>query len=176
MKNNIDVQEVYDFVSKHSSETKIYIGCDSLKFKKGGIWYAEYALVAIVHINGCNGCKVFAEIQVERDYDKSKDKPRMRLMTEVYKVAELYLKLAEVIEDIEIEVHLDLNPDAKHKSSIVIQEAIGYIRGVCQSEPLVKPNGWAATHASDHVLRNRDEFKVRRIWENDNSKDEEKAA
>lgn len=172
----INPLEVQEFVSKFSSETKVYIGVDSLKFKKGGVWYAEYALVAVVHINGSNGCKVFAEIQVERDFDQKKDRPRMRLMNEVYKTAELYLKLSEVLPEIEIEVHLDLNPDKKHNSSIVIQEAIGYIRGVCGVTPKVKDESWCATHASDHVLRHRDQFKVKRLWENDNQEKEEKAA
>jgi hypothetical protein len=31
----------------------------------------------------------------ERDYDQKKDKPQFRLMNEVYKVADLYLKLAD---------------------------------------------------------------------------------
>lgn len=176
MKYRIDPEEIKEFVSKYSDSTKIYIGCDSLKFKKRGRWFAEYALVVVVHLNGRNGCKVFAEIQVEEDYDQQKNKPRMRLMNEVYKTAELYLKLAEAMPDIEIEVHLDINPDKKHNSSIVVNEAIGYIRGVCQIDPLVKPEGWAATHCSDHILRHRDQFKVKRLWENDNIDESEKAA
>lgn len=172
MKNRIDPDEIKTFVDQYSTDTKLYIGCDSLKFKRNGVWYAEYALVAVVHINGCNGCRVFAEIQVEKDYDPAKNKPRMRLMNEVYKTAELYLRLAEVLPDVEIECHLDINPDKKHNSSIVVNEAIGYIRGVCGVTPKVKNESWAATHCSDHILRHRNEFKVKRFWENDNSPQE----
>ncbi|GIR47955.1 MAG: hypothetical protein CM15mP58_00520 [Burkholderiaceae bacterium] len=32
-------------------------------------------------------------------------------MNEVYKVAELYLKIVDVIEGRSVEIHLDLNPD-----------------------------------------------------------------
>lgn len=155
MSKQINVEEIKDFIYSQSSESKIYIGCDSVKFKRNGTWFAEYALVAIVHINGKNGCKIFGECQVERDYDQKKDRPAMRLMNEVYKVSELYLKLADAIVDRDIEVHLDINPNKKYGSSCVVQEAIGYIRGVCQTEPLIKPDGWAATHAADHILRNR---------------------
>jgi hypothetical protein len=72
-------------------------------------------------------------------------------MTEVYKVAELYLKLADVLEDREVEVHLDINPDEKYNSSIVVQQAIGYIKGVCNVEPRVKPQAFAASYAADRL-------------------------
>lgn len=155
MTKKINVQDVRDFLYSQSKESKIYIGCDSRKFRKGGEWYAEYALVAIVHIDGSKGCKIFGEIQVERDYDQKKDRPAMRLMNEVYKVSELFLLLAETIVDRDIEVHLDINPNKMYGSSCVVQQAIGYVRGMCQVEPMIKPDGWAATHCADHVLKNR---------------------
>jgi len=70
-------------------------------------------------------------------------------MTEVYKVSELYLKLGEVLEDRQVEVHLDINPDEMHGSSCVISQAIGYIKGTCNVTPLVKPNAFAASYAAD---------------------------
>jgi predicted RNase H-related nuclease YkuK (DUF458 family) len=73
----------------------------------------------------------------------------MRLMTEVYKVSDMYLKLVEYIDDKEIEVHLDINPNELHGSSCVINEAIGYIRGTCNVIPLCKPSAWAASYVAD---------------------------
>ena len=75
----------------------------------------------------------------------------MRLMNEVYKISELYLKLHEVLEDREVEVHLDINPDDHHASSNVVSQAIGYIRGTCNVIPLVKPNAFAASYAADRM-------------------------
>ena len=75
----------------------------------------------------------------------------MRLMNEVYKISELYLKLHEVLEDREVAVHLDINPNEMHGSSCVVQQAIGYIRGVCNVIPMVKPNAWAASYAADRL-------------------------
>jgi len=75
----------------------------------------------------------------------------MRLMNEVYKIAELYLKLHEVLEGREVEVHLDINPNEMHGSSCVIQEAVGYIRGMCNVIPMVKPNAFAASYAADRL-------------------------
>ena len=70
-------------------------------------------------------------------------------MSEVYKVSELYLQLAEVLEGRDVEVHLDINPDEQYGSSCVIQQAVGYIRGVCNVIPMVKPEAFAASYAAD---------------------------
>ena len=151
----IDIEEVRAFIESQSAETRIYIGADSERFKIGDNWYADYTLAIVVHINGNNGCKIFGEIQRERDWDQKKDKPRLRLMNEVYKIAELYMKLHEVLEDRKVEIHLDINPDEIHGSSCVVKEAIGYITGMCNVIPLVKPKAFAASFAADrlkHVL------------------------
>jgi predicted RNase H-related nuclease YkuK (DUF458 family) len=90
-------------------------------------------------------------VQREKDYEKNKNRPRMRLMTEVYKISELYLQLADVLEDREVEIHLDINPDERYGSSCVVQEAIGYIRGMCNVVPMVKPRAFAASYCADRL-------------------------
>lgn len=148
-KMNID--EVAEYIIDQSPETKIYIGSDSERLLVDNQWYADYTLAVVVHIDGKRGCRVFGEVQRERDYDQRMDRPRMRLMTEVYKVADLYLKLADVLEDKHVEVHLDINPDEMHGSSCVINEAVGYIKGMCNVIPMVKPNAFAASIAADRM-------------------------
>jgi predicted RNase H-related nuclease YkuK (DUF458 family) len=145
----INLEEVKAFIEAQTPETKIYLGVDSERFNMNGVWYADYITAIVVHINGNNGCKIFGEVQRERDYDQKKNKPRYRLMNEVYKVSELYLKLADVLGDRQVEVHLDINPNEMHGSSCVINEAVGYIRGTCNVVPLVKPNAFAASYAAD---------------------------
>jgi predicted RNase H-related nuclease YkuK (DUF458 family) len=145
----INIDEVRDFINLQTPETKIYIGGDSERFKLGNNWYADYTMAIVVHINGNNGCKIFGETVREIDYETKRNKPRMRLMTEVYKIAELYLKLHDVLEDREVEVHLDINPNEMHGSSCVVNEAIGYIRGMCNVVPMVKPRAFAASYAAD---------------------------
>ena len=147
--NNIDLQQVQEFIQAQSSDTKIYIGCDSECVRVDGLWYADYVLAIVVHINGNNGCKLFGEVQRERVWDTKPGKPSLRLMTEVYKTSELYLKLAEVLDGRRVEVHLDINPDEQYGSSCVVQQAIGYIKGVCNVVPFVKPDSFAATYAAD---------------------------
>ena len=145
----IDLDEVRDFIAMQSPETKIYLGCDSERFKINKDWYADYIIAIVVHINGKNGCKLFGEVQRERDFDQKQGKPRYRLMNEVYKVSEMYLKLADVLEGRDVQVHLDINPSEMHGSNCVMNEAIGYIRGTCNVIPLIKPNAFAASYAAD---------------------------
>ena len=145
----INLDEVKSFIEAQSPDTKIYLGCDSERVKVGDEWYADYVLAIVVHVNGNNGCKIFGEVQREKDYDKKQNKPRYRLMNEVYKVSEMYLKLADVLEGREVEVHLDINPNEMFGSFCVINEAVGYIRGVCNVIPFVKPNAFAASYAAD---------------------------
>lgn len=146
----IDLNEVKTYIESCGPETKIYLGCDSEKVKVNGVWFADYIIAIVVHIDGKHGCKIFGQVTRERDYDPKKDKPRMRLMNEVYKVAEMYLELSAIIDN-HIEVHLDINPNLMHNSSIVVNEAIGYIKGMCNVVPLVKPNAFAASYAADRL-------------------------
>jgi predicted RNase H-related nuclease YkuK (DUF458 family) len=145
----LDLDQVKQFIDAQTPETKIYLGCDSERVKVDGVWHADYILAIVVHINGNNGCKLFGEVHRERDWDQKASRPSQRLMTEVYKVSELYLKLAEVLEGREVEVHLDINPDEEHGSNCVIAQAVGYIKGVCNVIPFVKPEAFAASYAAD---------------------------
>jgi len=147
----LNIDELCAYINAQSPETKIYIGGDSRRFRKNGQWHAEYTLAVVVHIDGKHGCKIFGESSVERDYDQRRDRPSMRLMNEVYKISELYLKLHEVLEDREVEVHLDINPNEMYGSSCVVQQAIGYIRGMCNVVPMVKPRAFAASYAADRL-------------------------
>lgn len=149
----IDIAEVTRFIAEQSPETKIYLGADSERYRRNGKWYADYTLAIVVHIDGCHGCKIFGEVQTEVDFDARAAKPSMRLMNEVYKIAELYHKLveADVIGEKEVEIHLDINPKECYNSSIVIQQAVGYIKGMCNVVPMVKPNAFAASYAADRL-------------------------
>lgn len=151
MRGKIDIAAVKEFISQQTPATRIYIGGDSERYALGDAWWADYTLAIVVHINGNNGCKIFGEVQTERDFDQKRDRPRMRLMTEVMKIAELYMQLHEVLEDREVEIHLDINPSEMHGSSCVINEAVGYIRGMCNVVPLVKPRAFAASYAADRL-------------------------
>jgi uncharacterized protein len=149
----IKMDELREVIQSQPKSSKIYVGCDSFRHKKNGKWYASYTTVVVVHINGRNGCRVFGDIETELDYDQNKSRPAMRLMNEVYKAVSMLEQISDVIGDRHVELHLDINPDKKHGSSCVVEQAVGYVLGVAgldREDVKVKPEGWAATHAADH--------------------------
>jgi len=147
----INLDEVRDFIDSTSQQTKIYLGADSERFKIEKVWHADYTVAIVIHIDSSKGCKVFGQVSRERDYDAKAGKPALRMMNEVYLVADMYARIADIVGDREVEVHLDINPDIKHGSSCAINQAVGYIRGVCNVIPMVKPNAFAASFAADRL-------------------------
>ena len=146
-----NIEQVREFIYNQSLETKVYLGADSERVNVGGKWCVDYTMAVVVHIDGRHGCKVFGYVEREPDWDQKKNKPALRLMNEVYKVANLFNELSEVLQDRHVEVHLDLNPSEHFASSQVVQQAVGYIRGVCNIDPQVKPQAFAATYAADRL-------------------------
>lgn len=148
MKKRIDIQEVSDYINNCSPETKIYIGVDSERLRIEGVWYADYISAVVVHIDGKHGCKIFGAVEREQEFSQSPKRPKMRLMNEVYRAADLYLELSKLIAH-DIQVHLDLNPSDLHGSNVAVAEAVGYIKGICNVIPMVKPNAPAASYCAD---------------------------
>lgn len=151
MFKKMNLDEVKNYISNSSPETKIYIGVDSERILIDNVWHADYTTAVVVHKDGNNGCRIFGEISRERDFDKKQNRPSFRLMNEVYKASEIYLELFECFDERHVEVHLDINPDEMHGSSCVLSQAIGYIRGTCNVVPMVKPNAFAASYAADRL-------------------------
>jgi predicted RNase H-related nuclease YkuK (DUF458 family) len=144
------IKELMDLLCELSPETKVYIGTDSVRFHVRNKWYAKYATVCVVHMNGSNGCRVFTHRSVEPEYDIRKNRPSIRLMNEVMKSCELYTQLAPFIDEFDVEIHCDVSTDQKNGSSCVATQAAGYVLGVTGIEPKLKPDAFAASIAGDH--------------------------
>ena len=148
------MQEVKDFLANTSPESSVYLGCDSMRIKKNGNWFALYSVVIVVHLDSKHGAKIFGYNVLERDHEKNPGKPFNRMMTEAYKVAELY---AEIEDDIilmdHIEIHLDVSPHEINGSNVAVKAAVGYILGVCGIEPKIKPEAFCASYAADRMVR-----------------------
>jgi predicted RNase H-related nuclease YkuK (DUF458 family) len=149
MFTNTQIENLVDLLLDFP-DSKVYLGCDSVRFKKDGRWFAKYAAVCVVHMNGKNGCKVFSSRSVEPDFDVKKSRPSIRLMTEVQKVCELYTQLAPFIDEFDVEIHVDVNTDPKHGSNCVATQAAGYVLGVTGIEPKLKPDALVASICADH--------------------------
>jgi len=148
-KKRMNEAEVAAFIAAQTPESRIYLGCDSETYKKNGLWYALYTSVIVVHINGNRGCKIFGEMVEEQLFEQRKNRPSHRLMMEAYKVSEMYLRMEKHFGDREVEIHLDLNPNKKYVSSLVVEQAIGYVRGTCNIVPMIKPKAFSASYAAD---------------------------
>ena len=62
-------------------------------------------------------------------------------------------EVIDVLGDRHMEVHLDINPDPKHKSNVAVKEALGWVKGSLNLDAKIKPASFAATHAADHAVR-----------------------
>lgn len=148
---SFDIEEVKRFINESSSETAIYIGSDSERFKKNGKFHARYSTVVVVHRDGNKGAKIFGRIDVEPDYDFKQNRPALRMMNEVYRASGLYLELEEAIGNRHFEIHLDINPEVVHGSNVALSQAIGYIKGMHGIMPKIKPEAFAASSAADRM-------------------------
>lgn len=145
------IEEAIEAIKKSSKESSIYVGTDSIRFKKNGTWNARYSTVIILHMDSKHGCKLFHETLTMPDYGNLKQ----RLLNEVSFAVDAASKIIDVIEDRHLEIHLDINKSPKHKSNVAIKEALGYVLGSFGFEPKFKPEAFAATHAADQAVRNK---------------------
>lgn len=140
-----DAEEIKQAIRKEPMETAIYIGSDSKQFKKGDTRYVVYVTTVILHKNQTQGCQIFKQYIVERDFGSL----RQRLMREVEFGIGIGYELVDAIDTRPFEIHLDLNPNPDHKSSVCVKEANGYVLGMLGFKPKVKPEAFAASTVSD---------------------------
>jgi len=151
------IYEVQDYLA--NVEGRVYIGCDSVLNKRFNLKtqayekWARFAVVLVIHIDNSKGCKIFSYVENERVYDAKMNKPTHRLMTEVYKSVDCFMAFNDVLEDREVEIHLDINSDDCHASNVIAKQAIGYVKGMTNLDSLIKPNAWAGSNCADHVAR-----------------------
>lgn len=135
-------------IAASSKESSIYIGCDSIRYKKAGVWYARYTTVVVIHIDSCRGGKIFHRSVSEKDYGNLKT----RLLMEVQMAVEAAEAILDVVGDRPLQIHLDINPDPNHKSNVAVKEALGWVRAM-GFDAQVKPAAFAATYCADHMVR-----------------------
>ena len=150
MSNYID--NAKEAIRNSSEQSSIYIGCDSKRFKRKGLWYARYMTVIIVHRDSSKGCQLFYDSQILQDWGQDKS-PKQRLLNEVMFAVNAATEVLEVIGDRHMEIHIDINPNPKYKSNVAVKEALGYVKGNLGLDAKIKPHAFAAMHAADHLVR-----------------------
>lgn len=154
-KIEFNVEEVKEFIKSHE-DAKIYLGCDSIRQRKGKI---QYATVVVIHYGAASGtgkgAKIFGEITSDTVKDAQANKPINRMLQEVNKVIEMYNKLEDVLIDRteDVSIHCDINPDDCHGSYVAYGAAKGMIQGLLGIEPDFKPDAFCASYAADKFCR-----------------------
>ena len=147
------ISEAAEAIRQSSPESRVYIGCDSKRYRKGDTWFARYTTVVILHVDGCKGARVFHETETQRDFGNI----HQRMLMEANQAVQCGLKLRDAIGDRVFEIHLDINGDDKYPSHVALKAARGLVLGSLGIEPLCKPNSPAATHGADHVVKGKHE-------------------
>jgi predicted RNase H-related nuclease YkuK (DUF458 family) len=143
------IEEAKKAIIASSQQSSVYIGCDSIRFRKNKQWYAKYSTVVIVHMDTKKGGRIFHSSVDMPDYGNLKQ----RLLMEVQLAVSTATEIVDVIGDRHFEIHLDINPNPNHKSSVAVKEALGWVKGSLGMDAKIKPHSFAATHAADHVVR-----------------------
>lgn len=136
-------------IVKSTDASSVYVGADSIRYKKDGRWYAKYSTVIILHVDSNKGCNIFHKSVDMEDYGNL----RQRLLNEAGFAIEAATEIIDVVGKRHMEIHLDINSDAKYKSHGAVKEALGYVKGSTGLDAKIKPEAFAATHCADHVVR-----------------------
>lgn len=136
-------------ILESSPDSSIYIGADSIRYKKKDKWFAKYSTVIILHVDSKRGCRLFHNSVDMPDYGNLKQ----RLLTEVQHAVAAATEIIDVVGDRHVEIHLDINPNPQHKSNVAVKEALGWVKGSLNMDAKIKPASFAATHAADHAVR-----------------------
>jgi predicted RNase H-related nuclease YkuK (DUF458 family) len=131
----MNLEEVKEAIRSSTQTSAVYVGSDSQRFKDGKQWKAVYVTVVVIHMSSSKGAKIFWDCKSEIDYGSR----RMRLMNEVYKTVAIAQEIVDDVGDRPFQIHLDINRDPNARSNEVMAEAIGYVRGVLDIEPVLKP-------------------------------------
>lgn len=149
------LEEVKQAIANSSETSSVYVGCDSIRFKKNGRFFARYATVVILHVDSRHGCKLFYTEETLPDFGNKTEGLRQRLINEASFAITVASELVDVLGDRQMEIHLDINPKEEHASSKAVKEAVGYVLGATGIQPKIKPFAFAAMHAADKVARVR---------------------
>lgn len=152
MNGTVDYHSIREKIQNSSPETKIYLGCDSIKRFRAGKAYVKYATICAIHVDGNKGCEVMGYTDEQIIFEDVR-KPIQRLMAEAYRVSDMYLQLKDAIGDRHVEIHLDINPNPAFASNLVYQAALGVVKGLTDVDAYAKPESFAASIAADHFLR-----------------------
>jgi predicted RNase H-related nuclease YkuK (DUF458 family) len=138
--------DLIPYVKKYLSENPnvdIYIGCDSQNTGRS----TNYATVIVLHKERKGGHVLYTSESVPKIKDR---------FTRLWSEVEHSIDLAEFLTLNGIKkpkfIDIDLNPDPRFKSNIVLRSALGYVESMGYT-PRCKPYAAAASYAADKLCK-----------------------
>lgn len=139
-----ELEEIKTYIKNSTEISPVAVGCDANYAGKNTL----FALTVGIHIDGKHGSKIFRK--------RVKETRRMGLREKLWREVTMVLELAQIIHPIcgkrDFHVDLDLNPDEKEASNVIIKEAKAMVESY-GFKVRVKPYAWHSTYASDHFVR-----------------------
>jgi len=146
MSNNFDIEEIREYIKNSAKTSAVYVGCDSHKTTRRGKREVVFITVVIIHLQQAHGGKIFHRKDITPEFPSNK----ARLLKEVEMAVDVGFQILDSVGDRPLKIHLDLNPSPNHFSNCVVNEAIGWVRGMGMT-PVIKPDSWAASAAADFI-------------------------
>lgn len=148
-KNEIDFEEICNILKEvsKSKNHKIIIGSDSVKL---GYNFIFTKAICVLNSEYYDSRYFYFRDKIKDDsyLDLSK-----RLLKETTDSIELAMKLRdEINNNVNIEIHADVNENQKHLSSKYKNTISGYIQG-CGFEVKIKPHSFVASSIADQHTR-----------------------
>lgn len=155
------------FAKSEGGDYEIYVGCDSLPPKKK---VTTFVTVVCIRNVGHGAHILYRKDRVANTKLKTKKGVETGdIIDRLWHEVELSVGVATYLRDkgvleyknkynkvkfLHLDIHLDINPDEMHKSNLVYNSAVGFVKGM-GFEFVTKPDAWAATYAADMVCRGR---------------------
>tara|TARA_Y200000002_G_scaffold376982_1_gene381780 strand:- start:577 stop:1053 length:477 start_codon:yes stop_codon:yes gene_type:complete len=140
-----EICKILEKVSLSDSHT-IIVGSDSVKL---GYNFIFTKAICVLNSEYYDSKYFYYRDKIKDDsyLDLSK-----RLLKETVDSIDLAMKIKDICYNANIEIHADVNPDAKHLSSKYKNMISGYIQG-CGFNVKIKPNSFVASAIADHHTR-----------------------
>ena len=152
------LEKLFDEEIAKGYKLKVSVGTDSQKAGKNTYKFATVILITTSEDLGGDITVGRGGIIIDATYyhefkARNKELVNERMVFEVAKSVEVAYEIALLLDlyEIPMEIHADINPDAKYESNKALQTAVGYILGMGY-EFKVKPDSYCASHCADNLL------------------------
>ena len=151
------LENMIDEQNELGNKLKVCVGTDSQKVGKG-FKYGTAIIVEVKEPTGILiqgkmtykgvGAKVISGVFTER----IRPSVRQRMLKEVQLSIDVCFYLVDLLDlyEVEMEIHVDVNPDPKWASHVAFDEVVGFCKGMNFTYK-VKPDAYAASSGADKL-------------------------